>query len=311
MGASLVADAAEDASFDLKQVAAMLSAQFLGTSGANVYCSFRGVQAFLSHVDLHDVFAVHCEGEKVWRIYKNRARDVVEQHSGPEAQAEIERSKGPLLMEVRMRPGDLLYIPRGYYHDALASTEASLHVTFSVARHTGRILFRLLEQMAMQDPEFGAYLPDCRGNGAHALAERVAVLAERAGDLMRSPAFQMALHGAQLELAKPFGALNLPERPHPTLFVRAQRPWRIEETDGGAVLAWQGGNVALGLLEGAARWLLGQEIVSLQQLVARYPHFGEAKLAELVGLLQRAGLIAPHGAAAAASRPGHLKTPIR
>ena len=38
-----------------------------------MYCSFKGVQAFQTHYDLHDVFAVQAEGEKTWRIYESRA----------------------------------------------------------------------------------------------------------------------------------------------------------------------------------------------------------------------------------------------
>lgn len=294
LGASLVADAVEDASPELRQVTAMLGTQFLGTAGANVYCSFQGLQAFHSHLDLHDVFAVHCEGEKVWRIYRNRAPDPVEQFQGSDAQAAIDRAKGPVLMEVRMRPGDLLYIPRGYYHDALASSEASLHVTFSVARHTGRILFRILEELAMRDAPFRAYLPDGRADGGALLAERIDSLAARTAELMRTPAFRDALLGKQLELAKPFRELALPERPRPEFFARSQRPWRIVMRDAGATLAWEGGEALLGVMEAPARWFLSQSVVSFQQLAAHHSQHGEPALRELVQLLQRAGLAAPH-----------------
>lgn len=293
LGASLVVDAAEDASPALKQLGAMLSGQFRGAAGANIYCSFQGQQAFRSHMDLHDVFAIHTEGEKVWRIYRNRAPDPVEQHGGPDAQAQIDAAKGPLLMEVTMRPGDLLYVPRGYYHDALASSEASLHVTFSVARLYGRVLFGMLEELAMRDPAFRAYLPDGRADGGKALGERIATLAERAGALMRSPAFAQALLDRQLALAKPFKTLALPQRPAPEFFVRSQRPWRIDGGEGGAVLAWQGGQAPLGAMEAPARWFLSQSVVSFQQLAAHYPQHGEPALRELVTLLQRAGLFAP------------------
>src|SRR3546814_12960582 len=33
---------------------------------------------------------------------------------------------------IRMQPGDLLYIPRGRYHDALASENGALHIAFGV-----------------------------------------------------------------------------------------------------------------------------------------------------------------------------------
>lgn len=294
LGASLVADSIESALIEVKQVTTMLSTEFLGTSGANAYCSFHGVQAFRSHFDLHDVFAVQCEGEKVWRIYRDRAPDPVEQNAEPDAQAEIDRIKGPLLMEVRMRPGDLLYLPRGYYHDALASSDASLHVTFSVARHTGRILFRILEALAMSDGPFRAYLPDGRTQGGRLLFEQVEALSHRAAELMRTPAFLRSLVNEQLDLAKPFRTLALPERPQPTLFARTRRPWRIELRADGAMLGWDGGETPLGLMEAPTRWFLGQNVVSLQQLVAHYPQHGEPALTAVVQLLERLALIEPH-----------------
>ena len=51
----------------------MLEREFAARVAANVYCSFKGVQAFQTHFDLHDVFAVQAEGEKCWRVYEARA----------------------------------------------------------------------------------------------------------------------------------------------------------------------------------------------------------------------------------------------
>ena len=125
MGASLVGDHIEDIDPQVRHAASMLSEQFAGTAGANVYCSFKGIRAFDSHCDLHEVFAVQLEGEKVWQIYENRAEAPVEALEGESAQAIIDRAKGKVMMTVRMRPGDLLYIPRGHFHDALADSSAS------------------------------------------------------------------------------------------------------------------------------------------------------------------------------------------
>jgi lysine-specific demethylase/histidyl-hydroxylase NO66 len=265
LGASLVADGVENASPDLKRVTSMLSSQFLGTAGANVYCSFQGMQAFRTHCDLHDVFAVHCEGEKVWRIYEHRELDPVEHIAGPDAHKIIEGRRGRLLMEVRMQPGDLLYIPRGYYHDALASSAASLHVTFSVARHTGRVLFRLLEELAMEDAAFRAYLPDGRKEAGTNLDDRLAALAAKIEELVKTPLFRNALLNRQLALVQPFAEMALPARPSVTFFNRTQQPVRVERRPAGAMLVWSGGEAPLGLLEEAARWFLNQGSASAEQ----------------------------------------------
>jgi len=102
MGASLVGDHIEDIDPTVRQVANMLSDQFAGIAGANVYCSFQGIRAFNSHCDLHEVFAVQLEGEKVWQIYENRADAPVETLEGDQAQAMIDRAKGRVMMMVRM-----------------------------------------------------------------------------------------------------------------------------------------------------------------------------------------------------------------
>ena len=142
MGASLVADHVEDVDMHVREVVALLGREFGGTAGANAYCSFKDVQAFNSHCDAHDVFAVQIEGDKVWRIYENRADSPVEALEGADAQAIIDQAKGPVAMTVRMQPGDLLYIPRGYFHDALAQSDVSLHLTFAVLPLDGRVDFQ-------------------------------------------------------------------------------------------------------------------------------------------------------------------------
>ncbi|MEI8195599.1 MAG: cupin domain-containing protein, partial [Phycisphaerae bacterium] len=100
-------------------------------------------------------------GEKRWNIYGNRAANPIAPlaHGGGEAQALIDAARGPLAGTVTMRPGDLLYLPRGVYHDALATDGASLHVTFALAPHSGEGVLKLLGQAALRDPQLRAYLP--------------------------------------------------------------------------------------------------------------------------------------------------------
>jgi lysine-specific demethylase/histidyl-hydroxylase NO66 len=179
MGATLLAGAVHEISPEVLALAASLSERFAGRTEANAYCSFKGVQALASHFDVHEVFAIQCEGEKMWNLYENRANAPIEGLRGDNAQAMIDASKGRVAMQVRMRPGDLLYIPRGFCHDALASSGASLHVTFSVTPLDGRALFRMLEEEAILDPAFREYLTDARGSDVRDLTEQLASLGER------------------------------------------------------------------------------------------------------------------------------------
>lgn len=293
MGASLVADSLEAIAPEIHALTHMLGTQFAGRAGANAYCSFAGVQAFNSHCDLHEVFAIHCEGQKSWRIYENRAQSPVVPLEVPDAQAIIDQVKGRVMMEARMQPGDLLYIPRGYYHDALASSEASLHLSLSVTPHSGRILFRLLEELAMQDPEFRAFLPDWRVEGGAALRDRLVALAGRVEAMMRTPRFEAEVQNRQRALVDPPHRFGLPSRPKLAFYDRTARAAQVVYDDSGATLHVEGAEAPLAHVGEAADWLLGRSTFFAQQLFAQFPWLEPTELAGLIELLVARRIFAP------------------
>ena len=291
MGASLVGNSVEQIAPEIRAVTDMLAQRFGAAANANLYCSFGGIQAFASHLDPHEVFALHCEGEKVWRIYRNRAEAPVRAVEGCE---DVERFKGPVLMEVRMRPGDLLYIPRGYFHDALASTGASLHVTFGVLPYAGRVLFRLLEQAALRERAFREYLPDGREGGGAVLAARLAELAGRVAGIMRSPAFLAEVVAHQARLVPAHHTLDVPERPAVEAFARTDRPAEIVRSDDGAVLNASGREIPLDGLAEEAEWMIGQAAIVYPQLRAHFAHRSEPELRGLIETMVGAALFVPY-----------------
>ena len=289
MGASLVADSIEEIEPRVREIADLLAAQFGARAEANAYCSFQNVQAFASHCDLHEVFVLQCEGEKVWNIYANRAAAPVETLTGDDAQAVIDAAKGKVLMSVRMRPGELLYIPRGYYHDALASSEASLHVTFSVAPLTGRILFRLLEALALEDQAFREYLPD--GREGDALAERLDNLAERVASLVRSGRLRTELESRQRALVRRAEAPNLPQRRPLSFFARTQRQAELRRYCDTVTLVSGTETLDVGALHGAVEWLLNRPAFAIEELAARFPACEQATLRDCIESLVKMGLV--------------------
>ena len=294
MGASLVGNSLEEIAPEVQAVTAMLGEQFGARAGANVYCSFGGVQAFASHCDLHEVFALQCEGEKVWKIYRNRALAPVVPLAGDDAQSLIDRAKGDVLIEARMKPGDLLYIPRGYYHDALAEAGTSLHLSFGVAPLTGRALFSLLDQLAIEDEAFRQYLPDARREGGRMLAERLDLLADRLAAIVRSPALAMHIADRQGALPEAEFDFALPERKQLDFFAwRNPRP-EIRAESSGSSLVTEAGEIELAELFPAAEWMVGRPAFPLQQLFANFPHLDREKLRSLVRDLERKGSLYPY-----------------
>jgi ribosomal protein L16 Arg81 hydroxylase len=71
-GASLVANDIDTLTPGLRGIANALESALLGKAQANLYCSRKEHQAFGTHFDTHDVYAMHIAGEKLWRIYETR-----------------------------------------------------------------------------------------------------------------------------------------------------------------------------------------------------------------------------------------------
>lgn len=276
MGASLICDDVQDLTPELRALSQALSATFAGLTGANVYCSFGGVQAFHTHYDLNHVFAVQVEGEKTWRLYRNRADSPIDVPADrSEAQRWFAQSRGPLMQEVRMKPGDVLYLPRGWYHDALTTEGASLHVTLSVMPLYGRILFHLLESAAMQDPQFRAWLRPAAEDGGRPLQAQLAALGEKLSALAGSTAFRDEIAMTQERLTPRGRASTLPERLTLTRFQRT-----------GLAAPRITGPAAVAL-----DWAMTQSSVVLEDMIGQFDFLPEDAVRHAVAEAERAGAL--------------------
>ncbi|HEX2031076.1 MAG TPA: cupin domain-containing protein [Actinomycetota bacterium] len=105
---------------------------------ANAYVTPPTARGFSVHHDTHDVFVLQTHGHKRWRVY----RPLVEL-AGPEQpwSKALGEPEAPIL-EADLGPGDVLYVPRGFLHDAEAREEVSIHVTVGVLTLTWLDLWR-------------------------------------------------------------------------------------------------------------------------------------------------------------------------
>lgn len=218
-GASLVTDDVGALHPALAQLSQALSKEFAAQIGANIYCSFKNVQAFGPHFDLHHVFAIQVEGEKVWKLYRNRMPDPVDMPVAGDGLPQWFRNNcGPVMTEVTMKAGDVLYLPRGWFHDALAKDGPSLHVTLSVTPLYGRILFSLLENAALQDADFRRYFPPAAKDGGKALQAHLTKLGQKLAQLCAHPAFTDEVAMAQNRLVPRNGHFALPVTSKPVRY---------------------------------------------------------------------------------------------
>jgi hypothetical protein len=94
----------------------------------NAYYTPRAAQGLPVHHDTHDVFVLQVSGEKRWLVYEPalelplRNQKYSAEMGGP----------GEPVHDLDLRPGDMLYMPRGWLHEALTSDSDSLHLTIGV-----------------------------------------------------------------------------------------------------------------------------------------------------------------------------------
>ena len=117
----------------LRAVVDCLYDALLESVHTNVYCSPANTQGFQCHYDLHEVFVLQVSGEKHWRVFRPTSQWPV---TSWRAEDSPHATQQPYV-DVVLGPGDVLYVPRGHWHYAIAQYSASLHVTVGVTCRKG------------------------------------------------------------------------------------------------------------------------------------------------------------------------------
>ena len=140
---------------------------------ANAYWTPASAQGFGVHHDTHDVFVVQVAGRKRWRVYE----PVLELPLKDQRWTARPGDPGEPVMDFVLAPGDTLYLPRGWPHEAFTSDEASLHVTIGLHPPSRLDALRSALEACGDDVEFRRAL-DVEGALPGDLVER---LEERLG----------------------------------------------------------------------------------------------------------------------------------
>ena len=168
-GASIVTNRADLSAPRLAQICLELGCDLAYVFAVSYLTPPAGAQAVPPHSDDQDVFVVQTHGRKQWRVWPPivalpYSDEMVGKRGAAPLNADDEL--GAPLLSVELQPGDVLYIPRGFVHDAFSVGDApSLHVTLTVPTHDltrGRALANAVERALRLDPRARHALPLAR-----------------------------------------------------------------------------------------------------------------------------------------------------
>ena len=117
---------------------------------ANAYYTPASAQGFAVHHDTHDVFVLQVSGRKRWRLYEPLLELPLKKQRWSPGLGDV----GEPVDDLVLGPGDTLYVPRGWPHEAATSDEESLHITVGVHPQTRVDALRAALESCSDDVEF-------------------------------------------------------------------------------------------------------------------------------------------------------------
>ena len=147
---------------------------FLGhPAQANAYYTPRGSQGLPVHHDTHEVISLQVAGEKRWLVYE----PVLELPLKNQRYHSALGAPSAPVLDVTLRAGDTMYLPRGWLHQALTSGSDSLHITVgvNVRRWIDEARAELdarEQELAFRETIDGDEPPDLPALDAHAVRRR-------------------------------------------------------------------------------------------------------------------------------------------
>ncbi|WP_433268960.1 JmjC domain-containing protein [Actinosynnema sp. CS-041913] len=118
----------------------------------NTYLTTGDAAGFNLHWDDHDVLIVQVAGQKSWEVRGLTRPAPMYRDAGPNVEPPEE-----IVWKGTMQPGDVMHIPRGYWHQATREDRGdgfSLHLTFGFPQRTGVDYFTWLADQSRRSEVF-------------------------------------------------------------------------------------------------------------------------------------------------------------
>lgn len=268
----------------------------------NMYASPQGKQGYKIHYDTHDVFILQVEGKKDWFVFPPTIEQPLyyqKRHSV------IPPSTDKLELKCTLQKGDLLYIPKGHWHYAVATAEPSLHLTLGFFARTGIDLLLWIVDELRDDVQVRRELPwrwsEASLDGlASEESGAVEPIATAVAALLADPGLADRFRRYSLASTKNRQPFNLPvqlgsaeSEKAATSFYRYPHPYSIDNSNGqDATLMVCGKSYNLSnAAAGAVAVIFGSTTFTREEVLAAAPQLDWATLWPLLEELMKDGVI--------------------
>ncbi|MCO8303639.1 cupin domain-containing protein [Streptomyces sp. RKCA744] len=176
-GASLALDSVDELHPPIARLAEAIERDLRTRVQANLYASWTSTEGFGVHWDDHDTVIVQLDGAKRWRIYGTTRPFPLYCDIEDPGEAPTEP-----IADLVLRPGDVLYVPRGVWHAVSADQGVrSLHVTCGLQTHTATDLMAWVSEQLLTHEDWRRDLPllaapDVQADAVDGMRKRLAEL---------------------------------------------------------------------------------------------------------------------------------------
>ncbi len=118
---------------------------------ANLYMTPPFSQGFQPHYDLDDILVLQLYGHKIWSYHEHYSNQKTLPNRDMNFNSALHQPKG-IPVELLMQTGDVLYLPRGFMHEARTEDKHSIHVTFAfIGNNVGEMMQQMIRTKSIQD----------------------------------------------------------------------------------------------------------------------------------------------------------------
>lgn len=215
-GATLIIDRVHKLVPELASFVSELRSQIGHPIQINLYCSWPGKQGFRCHYDTHDVFILQIDGCKEWNVFTDTLKYPLKTDKSSQFQPPDESPYLNCILE----PGDVLYIPRGHWHYALALDQPSLHLTLGIHGKTGIDFLSWVVEELNQNEKWRQTLPLLSSESTVSCSQHIETLArDLMGYLSTDAVGDRYIRHLQTSY-KPIGSIALPQQAGFEIFIQ-------------------------------------------------------------------------------------------